>query len=173
LFTSGEIDAVRLVGPSAPATKRLAPVSAFGLVRRFARQPRALAVQLVDQRLHAVVGLCDGREEKVLVSTMSAPAMKYCRWMSRIASGCVRISRSLLPRRSRPVLEALAAKRGFVELQLLDHRAHGAVEHENALARGGLQRGARLRACCRRHQAVSFTFVSACCGRSPSRWQIA
>jgi pyridoxal 5'-phosphate synthase pdxS subunit len=31
----------------------------------------------------------------------------------------------------------------FVEAQILDHRAHGAVEHENALARGLSQRGAR------------------------------
>src|SRR6185369_3312814 len=34
------------------------------------------------------------------------------------------------------VLEALAAERGLVELEVLDHRAHGAVEHENALTGG-------------------------------------
>ena len=34
-----------------------------------------------------------------------------------------------------PVLEALAAIAGLVQLQLLDHRAHGAVEHEDTLAR--------------------------------------
>ncbi len=34
------------------------------------------------------------------------------------------------------VLEALAAEGGLVELEVLDHRAHGAVEHENAFARG-------------------------------------
>src|SRR6204780_1967918 len=32
---------------------------------------------------------------------MSAPARRYCAWMSSIAFGCVRISRSLLPRTSR------------------------------------------------------------------------
>ncbi len=34
------------------------------------------------------------------------------------------------------ILEALAAEGGFVELQALDHRAHGAVEHQDALAGG-------------------------------------
>src|SRR3954469_18484782 len=32
---------------------------------------------------------------------MSAPARRYSAWMSSIAFGCVRINRSLLPRRSR------------------------------------------------------------------------
>ena len=33
---------------------------------------------------------------------------------------------------ARPVLEALAAERGFVELVLLDHGAHGTVEDDDA-----------------------------------------
>lgn len=33
------------------------------------------------------------------------------------------------------ILEPLAAKRNLVQLQLLDHRPHRAVEHEDALAR--------------------------------------
>jgi hypothetical protein len=36
----------------------------------------------------------------------------------------------------RPVLEALAAKGGLVLAQILDHRAHRAVEHEDAFACG-------------------------------------
>ncbi len=44
-----------------------------------------------------------------------------------------------------PILEARAAKAGFVELQILDHRAHGAVEHENALARRTQSSAARSR----------------------------
>ena len=34
----------------------------------------------------------------------------------------------------RPVGETLAPEIGFLQLQLLDHRAHGAVENENAFA---------------------------------------
>ena len=37
--------------------------------------------------------------------------------------------------------KALPPKRGFVILQGLDHGAHGAVEHQNALAGGGEQGG--------------------------------
>ena len=37
--------------------------------------------------------------------------------------------------------KTLAAKRGFVILQALDHGAHGAVEHQDALAGGGEQGG--------------------------------
>ena len=33
----------------------------------------------------------------------------------------------------RPVLEPLAAERGFIQPVLLDHRAHGAVENDDAL----------------------------------------
>ncbi|WP_424363938.1 hypothetical protein [Methylocystis parvus] len=46
-----------------------------------------------------------------------------------IASGCVKIRRSLLPLRSLANdPEALAAKSVSLELVALDHRAHGAVE---------------------------------------------
>ncbi len=41
-----------------------------------AREPRALEVELVGDARHAVVGLRDRVEEKVLVETMSAPARK-------------------------------------------------------------------------------------------------
>ena len=39
------------------------------------------------------------------------------------------------------IRKALPPKRGFVILQALDHRAHGAVEHQNAFAGGGEQGG--------------------------------
>ena len=52
-LTSGDSDAVRLVGPSAPATKRCAPVCGAHFVRRLPRQARGGQIQLADQRLHA------------------------------------------------------------------------------------------------------------------------
>ena len=59
-LTSGEIDAVRLVGPSPPATKRgRVRVGVGDGVGCLARQPGRLVVQLVGEVLHAVVGLRD------------------------------------------------------------------------------------------------------------------
>src|SRR5258706_144592 len=45
------------------------------------------------------------------------------------------------------ILEALAAELRFREVVALDHRAHGAVEHEDALLEGILERGKSGRAC--------------------------
>ena len=71
---------------------------------------------------------------KVLVLTISAPASMNSRWMSPINAGRVIASRSLQPLRSRgEVGETLAAIGGFVQLVLLDHGAHGTVEHHDAL----------------------------------------
>ena len=56
-LTSGDSDAVRLVGPKAPATKRGDAAGRAHLVRDLAREARRLQIQLADQRLHAVVRL--------------------------------------------------------------------------------------------------------------------
>ena len=61
-----------------------------------------------------------------------------------------------------PGVEARAAIAGLVQLVFLDHRAHRAVEHEDALGRRFAQ--GLLNA----HHAASFT-----AGRNPSRRQIA
>ena len=63
--------------------------------------------------------------------------------MSRSASGWVRLSEVVVAAQvAAVVLEALAAEIGLAELQGLDLGAHGAVEHEDALARR-LRRSAR------------------------------
>ena len=41
----------------------------------------------------------------------------------------------------RPVLEALATELGLREAVRLDHRAHGAVEHQDAFGRDGAEPG--------------------------------
>ena len=62
--------------------------------------------------------------------------------MPSMIAGCVSVSRSLLPLTSRgQVAEALAAIGSLVELVALDHRAHGAIEHDNALLEKLAQRG--------------------------------
>ena len=62
-----------------------------------------------------------------------------------------------------PGIEARAAIAGLVQLVLLDHRAHRAVEHEDALGR-------------RRSRRVFSTLITqppSSAGRKPSKWQIA
>ena len=71
-------------------------------------------------------------EPNVFVSMMSAPASRYCRWMSRIASGWVIASMSMKFCRSREwSANCRPAKSGFLELQGMDHRAHRPVENQN------------------------------------------
>ena len=98
-MTSGLIDAVRLVGPSTPITKRGLRGSSFGFggIAGGARQPRAFAVQLVHQVLQVVVGLRDrGRVEGVGLDQVGA-GFEVGAWMPRMISGRVSVSRSLLP----------------------------------------------------------------------------
>ena len=60
--------------------------------------------------------------------------------MERIASGCVEIEQIVIAAHlTVPGIEPRAAERILVEPQRLDHGAHGAVEHEDAL---GGERGA-------------------------------
>ena len=60
--------------------------------------------------------------------------------MSLTTSGRVSVRMSLLPCRSRRVAaQPLAAEARLVEPVLLDHRAHRAVEHHDALTRQALQ----------------------------------
>ena len=76
----------------------------------------------------------------VLVSMMSAPASRYWRWMFSIASGWVMHRTSIkFSQVLGMVGELTAAEIGLVELQGMDHRAHGAIEHQNALVRAGFQ----------------------------------
>jgi hypothetical protein len=94
---------VRLVGPSAPATKRGLPSSLAATRTAAAGELRAhLEIQLVGERFHVVIGLRDrGGRRRCWSRRCRRRRDNTARWMSSIASGCVRISRSLLPLRSR------------------------------------------------------------------------
>ena len=62
LWTSGEIEAVLLVGPSAPATKQIAAgLRGHDRVRSRPRIPRSGHVQLVGQLLQPVIRQRNGR----------------------------------------------------------------------------------------------------------------
>ena len=68
------------------------------------------------------------------------------------------------------VRKALAAVAGLVQLVALDHGAHGAVDDQDALGSGFLERGDALLAC---HALTASLAGSRSPGRSPSRWQMA
>jgi hypothetical protein len=97
---------VRLVGPSAPATKRGRPSRA------------AARVGLDDVGAGGEEGVVDGgdqlrpRQDQEVVRALEVP---------------------------RPAGEPFPAVFRLVEARALDHGAHGAVEHEDALREGGLE----------------------------------
>ena len=131
-----------------------------------AREPRALDVELVRELGHAVVGLRNaGRRERVGRDDVGAGA--EIRQMdgahrTRLAQHQEIVVAAHL---AIPGIEARAAITFLVQLERLDHGAHRAVEHQDALAN---QRAAEMEFCRRGHQAASFTF-----GRRPSKWQTA
>ena len=133
----------------------------------------ALAVQVADDALHAVVGLGDrSRGEGVGGDEVGAGhGVGVVNVLDRLGLGQhqqVVVAAQV----ARPVGEALAAELLLGEAVPLDHRAHGAVEHEDSLGRGGLQRGADFGTLGGEigHQAAFCWRIS---GRMPSRWQIA
>ncbi len=72
-----------------------------------------------------------------------------------------------------PGVEARPAEAGLIKPQRLDHRAHGAVEHENALRGELAQLGFDWRDGEVVHGIGFHAALRICCGRRPSRWQIA
>src|SRR5690606_22687857 len=105
------------------------------------REPRALEIQLVGKSLHAVVRLDNGRGgEGVRLDDVGTGEEIL---EMDVADG-VRLGEDkkvvVAANVPMPVLEPLTAMARLVELQRLDHRAHGAVEDQDALAGGGAQR---------------------------------
>ena len=103
-------------------------------VAALARQPRGGHVHLVGQRAQVVVVLRDPVGTEGVGLDQVGAGVGYWRWISPITSGRVSTSRSLLPLRSLGwSFQSLAAEVGFRELAALDHRAHRAVEDDDAL----------------------------------------
>ena len=147
-----------------------------------ARQPRAFRVQFIGDLRHAVVGLRDaGRGKRVgrddvgagaeIIEVDGAHRVRPAQIEQIVVAADVAV----------PGVEARAAKAFLVETERLDHRAHGAVEHQNALGREPPQRGFGLGTGHRlthRFTRAPFPLGNSalpgpCCGRRPSRWQIA
>ena len=146
-------------------------VLALRLVGRFASEPRRGKIQFGDKLLHAVIGLRDPcRIECIRLDDVGAgfeigEMNGFDRpWLGEAQEIVV------ATQVARPIRKARAAKFSLAELVLLDHRAHGAVEHQNSFAGGGLKSGAGfVSSKPSRHQAASCSSF----GRSPKRWQIA
>ena len=139
-------------------------------VAGLARKPRAVAVERVHVGLAAVIGLRDrGGGERVRLADVGA----------REKVGEMNVADRLGLREDEDVVVALevvavvgehrSAKARFIELQVLDHRAHRAVEHEDALCGGG---GKGARGCLLRCGSCQAAFCEGC-ARRPSRWQMA
>ena len=133
--------------PERAGDEALAAVLVLGRDRGGAHQPRALEVQLVGDLLHAVVGLRDRRRgERVGRDDVGAGAeigeMDVAHRLRLAQVEQIVVAAHLAV----PGIEARAAIAGLVQLVLLDHRAHRAVEHEDAL-------GAPLRAGSSRHSS--------------------
>ena len=145
LFTSGEIDSVRLVGPMRPGHEARAVGRACRpFVGRRPRQPRAFDVQLVGERLEPVVGLRDrGAAERVGLDDVGAGrqvlAVDAADDVGPRQDEHVAVALEL----ARMAAEPLAAEVGLRQRVALDHRAHGAVEEQDARGEQGV-RGDRL-----------------------------
>ena len=109
--------------------------------RGAAHQPRAVAVEIVDHVLHAVVGLRDGGggERVGLEDVGAGDGVLIVDFLDRLRlAQDQQIVVALLV--AGAAAEPVAAKMVLVEAEALDLRAHGAVENEDALACGSLQR---------------------------------
>ena len=158
---------MRFVGPIEPATKRGTPVSRAISSQARRASLRAFAIELGDDGLEPVIRLRDRRRRE-------------CVGLDDVGAGAqilaVDVENRLRLRQDQEiivpaqvlvmVLEARAAKILFRELVALHHRAHRAVEDQNARVRALLEG-------CENRGAVSFieshasTFSRT--GRTPRR----
>ncbi len=122
---------MRFVGPSAPATKRRRPSRAWALRQRPHGEARPFEVELVNQFPPCRSRPGRSRSRRRCSSRRGRSRRGNSRDGSRgMASGCVRIRRSLLPfsRASSPGKRS-PRKSASLNLAVLDLGAHRPVEH--------------------------------------------
>ena len=106
-----------------------------------AREPGALDVELMRDALHAVVGLRDaGRGERVGRDDVGAGAEIGEMDVADLGRLAEDEQIVVAAHFAVPGVEARAAIAFLVEPERLDHGAHGAVEHQDALGRDAAQR---------------------------------
>ena len=160
-------------GADGAADKAPAPILRLGELRRFARQTRAGTVEIGDMGFEPVVGLRDAGGGKGVGLHHVRARQKIGEMNVADGLGLGEIEQIVIASQvAFRVLEQSAAKTSLIEAQVLDHGAHGAVEHQDALARGLHERSAHRLAVgqfeIRHHAALMVS-----CGRNPSKWQIA
>ncbi len=100
---------------------------------RLAHKPCAIDVQLIGDLRHAVVGLRDPRRREGVGRNDIGAGTEIGEMDGADGIRLRQIEEIVIAAHfAVPGIEARAAKRVLVEAQRLDHRAHGAVEHENA-----------------------------------------
>ncbi len=164
-----------MVGPSAPATKRgLLGRLARRRVGGVAREPGGGQVHLVGQPLHAVVG----QRDALGVEGVGADDVGAGRQIALVDLG----DGLRLGEHEQVVValhglgmggEALAPEGRLVELVALDHRAHGAVDDQDAPGGGRLERGDALLSGHALTASLAIAEPLLAAGLSPSRWQMA
>ena len=113
----------------------------LGEVGRLTREAGTLAVQFDCQRLHAVIGLGDGGARKGVGLDDVGAGQEVIEVDGPDGVGLCEVEEVIVAAQiARPLDEAAAAEVGLRELVTLNHRAHGAVEHQDALA-GGTEEG--------------------------------
>ena len=136
----------RAVGrPERAGDKPLAAVFLFRRRGRLARQRRAGMVELVGDALHAVIGLrdlgggeCVGGDDVGAGAKVSQMDVAHRVRPAQIEQVVVAAHFAV------PGVEARAAITLLVQLERLDHGAHGAVEHQDALLHQLTERGAGI-----------------------------
>ncbi len=148
MLTSGDIDGGAVGRAERAGDEARAAVDPLGLQGGAAGQPRAVAIELVDAVLHAVIGLRDaGRGKGVGLEDVGAGhRVGVVNVLDRLRLGQgQQVVVALLMAVAAD--EALAAEVGLLQAEALNFRAHRAVEDENALRAASAEQlgGAQLR----------------------------
>ena len=156
-----------------------------------AGEPRALEVQFVGHLRHAVIGLRDARRREGVGRDDVGAGTEIGEMNGAHGLRPAEVEQIVIaPHLAVPGIEARPAKALLIEPERLDHRPHGAVEHENALGRqteqrrcGGIERSPSCFGCfgvflhCPNPLTPTLSLTgrgsSSLPGLSPSRWQIA
>ena len=121
-----------MVGPKAPATKRRSHLFVLR-VCGFAGKPRRGEIQFGDKLFHPIIGLRDPRRAERICFDDVGARLEIAKMNGPYRIRLGQAQKIVVAAQvTRPIGEARGAKVGFAEFVLLDHGAHGAVEHEDS-----------------------------------------
>ena len=129
-------------GPERTGHEPALAVFLLGANGSAAHEARAIAVQLIDHILHAVIGLCDagGGKGVGFDDVGTSLGVGVVNILNGLGLGQdEKVVVALLM--ARATAETVAAEMVLTKAKALNLRAHRAVKNKNTLARGSLQRG--------------------------------